>query len=68
MSFPIDEAIRLQARDPESLKSLHRRLFSDVPELPPLNETVDIPLGKVIQFKNDLPAYDTALKGGAANE
>ena len=63
----VDEAIRLQARDPESLKSLHRRLFSDVPELPPLDETVDIPLGKVIQFKNDLPTYDTALKGGMAN-
>ena len=63
----VDEAIRLQARDPESLKSLHRRLFSDVPELPPLDGSADIPLGKVISLKNDLSVYDTALKGGVAN-
>jgi hypothetical protein len=62
----VDEAVRLQARDPESLKNLHRRLFSDVPELPPLEGEADIPLGKVIPFRNDLAAYDTALKGGVA--
>ena len=63
----VDEAIKLQARDPESLKSLHRRLFSDVPELPPLDSSADIPLGKVVLFKNDLSVYDTALKGGVVN-
>ena len=64
----VDEAIKLQARDPESLKSLHRRLFSDVPELPPLDSSADIPLGKVVLFKNDLSVYDTALKGGVVND
>jgi hypothetical protein len=64
----VDEAIRLQARDPESLKSLHRRLFSDVPELPPLDSSADIPLGKMVLFKNDLSVYDTALKGGVVND
>lgn len=63
----VDEAIRLQANDPESLKSLHRRLFTDVPELPPLGTDTDIPRGKVIPFRNDLSAYDAALKGGASN-
>ena len=63
----VDEAIRLQARDAESLKNLHRRLFSDVPQLPPLDSEMDIPLGKVIRFHNDLASYDLALKGGAAN-
>ena len=63
----VDEAVRLQTRDPESLKSLHRRLFSDVPKLPPLENEVDAPLNKVIQFRNDLASYDRALKGGAAN-
>ncbi len=61
----VEEAIRLQAKDPESLRSLHRRLFSDVPELPPLEDAAAIPLGKVIPFRNDLAAYDSALKGGA---
>ena len=63
----VDEAIRLQAKDAESLKNLHRRLFSDVPQLPPLDSETDIPLGKVILFRNDLASYDRALKGGAAN-
>ena len=63
----VDEAIRLQARDAESLKNLHRRLFSDVPQLPPLDSKMDIPLGKVILFRNDLASYDRALKGGTSN-
>ena len=63
----VDEAIRLQKRDPDSLKSLHRRLFSDVPVLPPLEDHADIPLGKVIPFRNDLSVYDIALKGGKNN-
>jgi transposase len=63
----VDEAIHLQARDPDSLKSLHRRLFSDVPALPPLDESTNIPLGKVIPFRNDLSTYDSVLKGGVSN-
>ena len=63
----VNEAIRLQAKDAESLKNLHRRLFSDVPQLPPLESGVDIPLGKVIPFRNDLASYDRVLKGGASN-
>jgi transposase len=63
----VNEAIRLQAKDAESLKSLHRRLYSDVPQLPPLEGGTDIPLGKVIPFRNDLASYDRVLKGGASN-
>ena len=59
----VDEAIRLQAKDPESLKNLHRRLFSDVPELPPLDDVIDCSLGQIISCKEDLTLYDQALKG-----
>lgn len=63
----VDEAIRLQAKDPESLKSLHRRLFTDVPDLPPLDASNDVPLGNMTPLRNDLAAYDLALKGGVTN-
>ena len=60
----VDEAVRRQAHDVDSLQSLYRRLFTDVPELPPLDSRLDRPIGNVIPFHNDLAAYDTALKGG----
>ena len=60
----VDEAIQLQVKDPDSLKSLYRRLFSDVPTLPPLEAAMDTPLGKIIPIRNDLSSYDMALRGG----
>ena len=61
----VEEAITLQVKDPDSLKSLYRRLYTDVPVLQPLESSVDMPLGKIIPPCNDLTAYDAALKGGA---
>ena len=64
----VNEAVRQQAYDADSLQSLYRRLFTDVPELPPLSSRFDSPFGNVIPFHNDLAAYDSALKGGARYE
>lgn len=64
----VEEAIRFQAEDPESLRSLYRRLYSDVPSLPPLGTDMNLPLGKIVRFNNtDLSRLDAALEGGAAN-
>lgn len=64
----VDEAVQLQTIDSDSLKNLHRRLYSDVPELPPLCKAIDYPLGDASMFhNNDLPSYDLALKGGCAD-
>lgn len=64
----VNEAVRQQAYDADSLQSLYRRLFTDVPELPPLSSRFDSPFDNVIPFHNDLAAYDSALKGGARYE
>ena len=63
----VNEAIQLQVKDPDSLKSLYRRLYSDVPVLPPLEASMDAPLGRVIPLHNDFSSYDAALRGGAQN-
>lgn len=65
----VTEAVRYQAVDPDSLKSLYNRLYSDVPLLPEL-DNADIPsVGKVIPFRgNDLEKLDQVLKGGVSNE
>lgn len=64
----VNEAIRMHATDPDSLKSLYNRLYSDVPTLPPLDDDVLIPQQKIVPFRNDLKALDAALrKGGASN-
>jgi len=50
----------------ESLKNLYRRLYADVPQLPPMPLDPQIP--KVASMKNDLNLYDACLtKGGVAN-
>ena len=59
----VDEAIRLQAWDADSLKNLYRRIYSDVPVLPSLAQSFNTPLGKIISSRNDLSIYDAALKG-----
>lgn len=64
----VDEAIRYNATDPDSLTSLYRRTYSDVPVLPPLGTHAGLPEQKVIPFRNDLAVLDAALsKGGASN-
>ena len=64
----VDEAIRLNATDPDSLQNLYRRIYADVPLLPPLENESLLPQQKIIPFRNDLSMLDAALKkGGASN-
>ena len=64
----VEEAIRYNAVDPDSLMNLYRRTYADVPLLPPLDHNSGIPQQKVIPFRNDLADLDTALrKGGVKN-
>ena len=66
----VDQALVYNVIDPDSLKNLYRRVYSDVPELPPLKEADSIlPQGKMISFSYDLDALDSILrKAGAVNE
>ena len=61
----VKQAIRYEAHDPDSLKSLYNSIFSDVPQLPPL-ET-----GTLIPDLDPMPArlddYDILLEGGGRN-
>lgn len=62
----IDQAIAYQATDADSLQNLYRRLYADIPELPPMNLQGNIP--KMKQLSADLASYDRILlRGGAAN-
>lgn len=64
----VDEAVRLNATDPDSLLSLYRRIYADVPLLPPLENKDSLPQQKIIPFRDDLKMLDAALKkGGASN-
>jgi len=64
----VDEAVRLNAADPDSLQNLYRRTYADVPLLPPLGNESLLPQQKIIPFRNDLALLDAALgKGGASN-
>ena len=58
----VEQAIRYEVHDPDSLRSLYNSIFSDVPQLPPL-ET-----GRLIPQLDPMPAhledYDVLLKGG----
>jgi len=60
----VNQAIQYQAVDADSLKNLYYRLYSDVPQLPPLNPQAGIP--KVIQLPVNLAGYDAFLRGGGA--
>ncbi|MBR4515116.1 MAG: IS21 family transposase [Lachnospiraceae bacterium] len=63
----VNKAIEHQVNDPDSLISLYRRTFMDVPPLPPIESSEKIPNMKVIMFPSDLTALDAVLaKGGAA--
>lgn len=62
----VKQALMYQATDPDSLQNLYRRIYTDVPVLPPLPKQESIP--GVIQMPVNLEAYDTVLKkGGAVN-
>lgn len=62
----VEQALMYQANDPDSLQNLYRRLYSDVPLLPPLPTQESVP--GIIQMPVNLSAYDMALKkGGAGN-
>lgn len=64
----VEQAIDYNAIDPDSLQNLYRRLYVDVPLLPPLDTGNRIPDMKVIPFRNDLNVLDDILrKGGAIN-
>ena len=64
----VNKAIEHQATDPDSLMSLYRRTYMDVPPLPPIEPSEAIPRMKVIMFPSDLSALDAVLaKGGASN-
>lgn len=64
----INEAIKYNANDPDSLESLYRRTYSDVPLLPPLNNKCDITLAPLILLGDSLSKYDALFKkGGVAN-
>jgi hypothetical protein len=62
----IKQALSYGSSDAESLKSLYRRLYADVPELPPMPLDPQIPdVGRMNSSPGD---YDIFLKkGGAAN-
>ncbi|OPL10247.1 MAG: integrase [Firmicutes bacterium ML8_F2] len=62
----VNQALCYSAADADSLHSLYRRLYADVPELPPMPLGPEIP--DVGQMPANLIAYDVFLKkGGTAN-
>ncbi len=64
----VNKAIEHQAKDPDSLMSLYRRTYMDVPPLPPIEFSGAFPRTKVIAFPSDLGALDAILtRGGASN-
>ena len=64
----VNKAIEHQATDPDSLMSLYRRTYMDVPQLPPIELSESIPSMKVIMFPSDLAALDAVLtKGDVSN-
>lgn len=60
----INQALCYGASDADSLKNLYRRLYADIPELPPMPFDPEIP--KVGQMTTNLIAYDIFLKKGDA--
>ena len=58
----VRQAIAYQATDDDSLRNLYRRLFDDVPPLPPLTGQPGIPVLK--QMPSGLEDYDALLERG----
>ena len=64
----VNEAIKYNATDPDSLENLYRRTYADVPLLPPLDNKCDIALAAFTFMNDSLSMYDAVLKkGGASN-
>lgn len=62
----VNQAILYQVTDTDSLKNLYRRLYADVPELPPMDMKGIAP--QMEQMAADLGAYDRLLqRGGVVN-
>lgn len=62
----INQALCYSASDSDSLKNLYRRIYADIPELPPMPLGTEIPT--VGQMTSNLVTYDVFLKkGGAVN-
>lgn len=62
----VNQALEYGASDADSLKNLYRRIYADVPELPPMSIGSEIP--NVGQMTSNLITYDVFLrKGGASN-
>ena len=61
----VGQAIAYQAMDPDSLKNLYRRLFADVPPLPPLKVQAGIPT--LDQMPSRLSDYDALLERGCSS-
>ncbi len=56
----VDQAIRYEAHDPDSLRSLYNSLYSDVPQLPPLTAGDAVP--ELEPMPVHLEEYDRFLK------
>lgn len=62
----INQALSYGASDADSLKNLYRRIYADVPELPPMPLGPEIP--DIGQMSSNLVPYDIFLKkGGTPN-
>lgn len=62
----VNQALCYGASDADSLKNLYRRIYADVPELPPMPLGSEIP--NVGQMTSNLVTYDVFLrKGGDTN-
>lgn len=62
----VQQALSYGASDADSLKNLYRRIYADIPELPPIPMGAKIP--NLTQMTSNLATYDTFLKnGGTAN-
>lgn len=62
----VNQALCYGASDADSLRNLYRRIYADVPELPPMPLGSEIP--NVGQMTANLISYDVFLrKGGGAN-
>lgn len=57
----VEQAVIYQANDSDSLKNLYRRLFSDIPDMPPLAPQPGLP--DVGQVPSGLSDYDQLLEG-----
>lgn len=62
----VNQALCYGASDADSLRNLYRRIYADIPELPPMPLGSEIP--NVGQMTTNLNTYDVFLrKGGIAN-